>query len=391
VVPEFARAARHINRFRMLARITFFICFDFAILTSLGNGLQAEGLHHAPRRGLRHLVLEMPPLRILSPQRLQNHTARLLSTASSVPEYLCTVPEECLNAMLPRLEFDARFRDVLVGVSVQGQARAQGRLQTSFIPDGQCACIDLCLEGTIQMVGIGNTRGLQIHSIATNQFKAEKRMVLGNTHLHCLPAKCKSQTSMQIGRITNQRPQIMGRIIRRIAYRQMDLMTPQAKDECSEHIDQFVCACLDDHVQQIAESINASLQTHLQSLSADDKAKWANTRFCTNADFLFIGRGTNNRCALDRSSRGVRSIVVVMPRTRFGQNAGIGLLLLGQVNAPPVAREVEPIEAWPQIKLRPVLECNNDRLVVSLNVDSPGPIDFPGEQVSGGNGARLVR
>jgi hypothetical protein len=125
VVPEFARAARHINKFRMLARITFFICVDFAILTSLGNGLQAEGLHHASRRGLRHLVLEMPPLRLLSPQRLQNHTARLLSTASSVPEYLCTVPEECLNAMLPRLEFDARFRDVLVGVSVQGQARTQ--------------------------------------------------------------------------------------------------------------------------------------------------------------------------------------------------------------------------------------------------------------------------
>jgi hypothetical protein len=341
-------------------------------LSFAGEPRASEG-QSMSRRGNGRLVLDMPPLKFASPERLQHQTARLLSVASSVPEYHCMVYEECLNAMLPpHVDFDAQFRDILVDVPVYGQSHTQGKLQSKLVPDGEHASFELCFTGTIQMAAVGHTRGIQIDSDATTQFKAVKRMTLDNARLRCLPAECEARSRLRIERITNRRPRIMGGLVERVARRRVNSTMSQAEKECSEHVEQAVREHLDRYIESLAEVVNVGLRSHVRALSAEDHAAWTKIRFCTNEDCLFVMRGTSNPPAWEHTP-GARSLVIAMPRTRFGQNAGIGWLLLDEQDGPrstDAERQPVAFDAWPHMAFRPTVKWESEALTVSLEIDA---------------------
>jgi hypothetical protein len=359
----------------MLPRIALVVVFLFAAsLTQLSFADEAKNSDRqsASRRGNGRLVLDMPPLKFASRERLQQQSARLLVVASSVPEYHCTVPEAYLNAMLPsRVKFDAQFRDVLVDIPVHGGSHAQGTLQVKLVQDREHASFDLCFMGTIQMVAEGHSRGIQIDSDATTDFMAVKRITLDKAGLFCLPAECEAQSTLTIKRITNRRPRLMGNLVERIARRRANSTTLKAEKECCAHIEEVVRDYMDRHVESLAQVVNVALRSHVQALSAEDKLEWSKIRFCTNRDCLLVVRGTPTHPAWEQHATEAGALVIAMPRTRLGQNAGIGLLLIGELDGEIDAdRKGTALHTGRRMAFRPTIKWEAEALTVRLEVDA---------------------
>jgi hypothetical protein len=338
-----------------IALVVLYLCLGDLTRPAVAGAQRANDGRSTVRPRNRPLVLDLPPLKLVSRERLQRQTARLLGVAAAAPEYHCRVSEDWLNALLPpRVKFDAHFRDILVGVPVHGQSQTQGEIRADLVPDGEHASFDLCFTGSIQMAAVGHTRGVQIASDATTEFKAVKRMILDSASLRWQPAECHARSSLTIQRITNTGPRIMGRIVQRVAYRRAISTMSQAEKECSEHVEQAVREYVDQHLESIAEVVNVALRSHIRGLSDQDTAGWAKIHFCTNSDCLFVRRGTSSLPAWEQRPPRARSLVITMPRTGLGANARIAMHLLAAQDGPrstEADRPALPFDGWPGIVL----------------------------------------
>lgn len=356
----------------------------FIILFTVVFNVGIETTHAAPNAATREptsrsgtLILEMPALELVSPTRLRHQTARLLATGSSVPEYHCAVSQHFINAMIPaKLEFEAGFRDVVTEIPVHGQSHARAALTVNFVPNRQQASLDLRLTGTIRMAAIGHTRGLRIDSDTTTTFSAVKRLVINNAEVRSSPTGCEARSRVLIGNITSPRPRAIGRFVERIARRRATSSLPQAEQESADHVEQAVCKYVDQYVQDVLQVVNETFRAHVHSLAVQDQVKWSTIGFSTDAESLFVKRGNVVPLAWANDDRPLekQSLLLTMPRTRIGQNAGIGLLLLGELDeATDGQLRPKDFDAWPSIVFRPTARIESEKLFLALEIERDAP------------------
>jgi hypothetical protein len=298
------------------------------------------------------LRFEVPDIGLPAPDRAAGRTTRLLSLASTLPEYDCRLSQGCLNTVLPpSVEFDTPFRDILLDVSVHGQVHAKGKFWISLAPDGDHACFDLRFAGTMRMIGTGNTHGVKVDSAFTTEFQGSKRIRCDGSGLHYLPSRCRARSSMTIQSIRNVRPRMLSRIYERVAHRRARATFATAEQECSQHVEHGIRVFMDQYVAAVAENANTAFRDHVRGLSVDQKFALGQVRFRTEKDRLVILRGPENWSPFVEYDLSGTSLVIALPRSRLGQNPGILLLFLGNEGGADFLRLFEGGRLRPSVDL----------------------------------------
>jgi len=299
----------------------------------------------------------------LAPDQVGGRTTRLLSLASSVPEYDCRLSQECLNTILPpSVEFDTPFRDILLNVPVHGQVLVRGKFRIALAPDRDHASFDLRFAGTMRMIGTGNTHGVQVDSAFTTEFQGSKRIRCDRSGIRFLPSRCTARSSITIQGIRKVRPRILSRIYERVACRRANATAATAEQECSQHVEHGIRVFMDQYVVALADNANIAFGDHVRGLSAEQNLVWGQVRCRTENDRLVVVRGPAHWSPFgDYDLRG-KSLVIALPRTWLGQNAGISLPFLGKEGGPDFSGLFEGR------RLRPSVELRSQAIVVSLDI-----------------------
>lgn len=307
-------------------------------------------------------------------ERLEKRAGELLRMATCLDEFECRLSSELLGCQRAKaMVVDSPFEDVLLDVPVRGDAHVEAVLNVATVPSKDRAVVELHLEGTVQMKGLGLTRGVRIHSDATTKIHAVKRLTLDGSGVQFLPASGRAQTSFVAKQVTSDRPRLIGRITERVARQRIDDSRREAEAECSDHVRTAICAVLDHEVETLVAAMNRSLAKHLAA-SAENREHWERLRFRTEANGLCITRSPVGAAMLaswrpdDRHPQ--PAVMLRVPRAGLDLRrmlVGMGLF----VPAPVAAKPTSPVDPTQLAldHLHPTMQWQADALTLSFNLE----------------------
>lgn len=362
---------------------------DDAAATATPSGAISQGKHE---REATSLVIDASGSDQQTKQQLQRDAARMVDLCCELREFHCRIsPEFLQHALGSAIAFEAPFKDVLLNLPVTGQAHVAGQVRIELLPDDTQVVFVMCLNGQIEMRGIGRARGIRIHYGATSAYRATKRIALDPAGLSALPAACTADSSVTVTDVTTARPKIVGKFVERAARSQVDVNEEEAEAECSEHVEAAVCRALDCEVATLAKIVNAAVAERIGASSATQKEGWHQFHFRTEADSIHIARHAAQSALAKWPAADGRqppaTIRILRARLDLGGILALCRTVANQVgskdNPPTPDQRLHATDAPPTrsifgrtnaIAMRPAMTLEPDELVIVFDYPDQGRI-----------------
>ena len=158
-------------------------------------------------------------------------------------------------------------------------------------PDRGHASFDFQFAGTIRMIAIGNTQGVQINSDLMTEFHGSKRLRCDRNGLRSRPSRCTARSSMTTQDARYVRPRMFTRMYERVAQRRARATAASLEQECSQHVEHGIRTFMDQYIAALEARIHAALRDHVRGLSAEQRIALDQIRFRTEKDHLVVARG----------------------------------------------------------------------------------------------------
>jgi hypothetical protein len=159
-------------------------------------------------------------LLLFSCSSLQAADARKLPEPLPDHRVVFRVSDRLLNSLMDNAAIDRQtdVREVILGTSIYGKARVQGKPDVQLVPSVDDATFHLTLEGTIHSQTIGYNGPVIVHSRSVTTFTATRPVVFEpGKGFYGLPSQVSAHTESVVEGISSTRRGLIGRIITRRA------------------------------------------------------------------------------------------------------------------------------------------------------------------------------
>jgi hypothetical protein len=219
------------------------------------------------------------------------------------------------------------------------------------------------------MAAFGHTKGTQIDSALTTEFRGLKRLQCDRTGLRALPSQCAARSTMTIEGVKNVRRQPLGKLRERLVRRHAHLSTATAAHECSRHIELGIRVFMDQYVAAVNSRIQAAVKDYVQSLSPEQAIAWRQVQFRTDADRVVIARGSALPSLAERDISG-RHVVIAFPVAPINQIAHIVLALVREEGGSVLVSGTHRPGLLADGFSRPSIVWGSDVVVISFGTQS---------------------
>ncbi len=178
--------------------------------------------------------------------------------------------------------------DFILGTAVRGQGNTKATKTLIFAPHDERAVLRLRVSGTIDTTTLGRNGPARIHSRARTAFSAEKDFWLSERGLQALPTVCAAETTTLSANVSAVSPGVRGRIVKRVAQRQVQQKRAQADQIAARHAEDEIRELVDQEASELVSHIDRCAVAPLLTL-AKGSAGAVQLRFCSGKGLLRIG------------------------------------------------------------------------------------------------------
>lgn len=186
------------------------------------------------------------------------------------------------------LERTIAVEDSILGTTVRGKGTTKATKALIFAPHDERAVLRLHVRGTIDTATLGRNGPARIHSRARTTFRAEKDFWLSEEGLKALPTVCVAETTTLAAKVSAAAPGVRGRIVKRVAQRQVRQKGAEADQIAARHAEDEIRELVDQEASELVARIDRCAIAPLLSL-ADGSAGPVRLRFCSGKGLLRIG------------------------------------------------------------------------------------------------------
>jgi hypothetical protein len=168
------------------------------------------------------------------------------------------VSEELFTSLIHRdIDQQTPVQDVILGTPVAGVARTVAQPRVDLIPHSSQAAFEVVMEGTTVTRTTGRNGPAVINSRGTTQFRAVKQVVFSpEKGFYALPSTVDARSQIVTESIGSTRGGLLGRLVRRRAWREVQNKRPQTLAIVQEKNKRRVAAVLDAEVNQGLARLN---------------------------------------------------------------------------------------------------------------------------------------
>lgn len=171
----------------------------------------------------------------------------------SHPNLYLTVSEEALAALSGRaVDETAPVHDLILGTRISGIGRTLGQVSLRLLPGGQQAMLETVFVGTNYSRTVGRNGPAVICSTGRTCILGRKRFLLGSEGILVYPAKASARTSTHVYAVGSTTGPVLGRVVRRVAWRRIPRQKSQAEWIAARHAEQRF-------VRQFSTQVNTEL------------------------------------------------------------------------------------------------------------------------------------
>jgi len=131
-------------------------------------------------------------------------------------------------------------RDIILGTRIRGQARTIGTVSARLVPDSRRAVLETVLQMSTASRTVGRNGPVWIHADGQTRIRAIKRLVLDDAGLRSFPATSRATTSSTVRGVATRHGGLLGKFIRKQAYKQIGRSKWQAEIIAARHAERRV-------------------------------------------------------------------------------------------------------------------------------------------------------
>lgn len=178
--------------------------------------------------------------------------------------------------------------DSILGTDVRGHGATKATKTLILAPHAERAVLRLRVSGTIDTTTLGRNGPARIHSRARTAFRAEKDFWLTASGLKGLPAVCAAETTTLSTNVASASPGVRGRIVKRVAQRQVKQQQAEADQIAARHAEDEIRELVDQEASGLVSRLDRCAIAPLLAL-ADDPTSPVRLQFCSAKGLLRIG------------------------------------------------------------------------------------------------------
>lgn len=178
--------------------------------------------------------------------------------------------------------------DSILGTDVRGHGTTKATKSLIFAPHAERAVLRLRVSGTIDTMTLGRNGPARIHGRARTTFRAEKDFWLTADGLRALPADCTAETTTLSANIQSASPGVRGRIVKRVAQRQVRQQQAEADQIAARHAEDEIRDLVDQEASELVSQIDRCAIAPLLELAKDTGGS-VRLHFCSGEGLLRIG------------------------------------------------------------------------------------------------------
>lgn len=186
------------------------------------------------------------------------------------------------------IERTLAVEDVILGTQVRGNGNTKATKTLIFVPHAERAILRLRVSGAIDTTTVGRNGPARIHSRARTTYRAEKDYWLSEGGLKALPTICTAETTTLSASVSAASPGVRGRIVKRVAQRQVRQQQAVADQIAARHAEDEIRELVDQEASELVGRIERCAIAPLLSL-AKGSAGSMRLRFCSAPGRLRIG------------------------------------------------------------------------------------------------------
>jgi hypothetical protein len=279
---------------------------------------------------------------------------------------------------LSRRDLDQRMsvEEEMLGVPLTGHSRLTGDAHVELAENPDRGVFDILLTGTIVSHTRGDAGRAQIHTRTVTKFAARKRILLDETGLRALPARCNARSHATLLGTSSSLPGLRGRLARRISRSRAQESLPECERIAARRAADRLCRQFDHEAGLQVAAANELLREPLRLLAAQPGLQTP-LRFFTTKEHLCVAgaQWETERLGLPERLQHLEQDVAalaVVPAGSFDLTAAaalLGMLTSGESkrSLPQLARQALPPELTRALAERKLLERADYKLRLSVN------------------------
>lgn len=178
--------------------------------------------------------------------------------------------------------------DSILGTAVRGHGLTKATKRLVFEPHAERAVLTLHVRGTIDTRTVGRNGPARIDSEARTTFRAEKKFWLTEQGVKSFPTLCTAATTTLSADVSAAARGIRGRIVKRVAQRQVWQQQTAADRIAARHAEAEIRDIVDQEATALVSRIEECAVTPLLAL-ANGSGGSVRLRFCSAKGLLKIG------------------------------------------------------------------------------------------------------
>lgn len=178
--------------------------------------------------------------------------------------------------------------DSILGTEVRGHGTTKATKTLVFAPHAERAVLRLRISGTVDTTTLGRNGAARIHSRALTTFRAEKDFWLTADGLTALPTVCTAETTTLSANVASASPGVRGRIVKRVAQRQVRQQKIEADQIAARHAEDQIRQLVDQEASELASQFERCALAPLLALANDSDGS-VRLHFCSAQGLLRIG------------------------------------------------------------------------------------------------------
>jgi hypothetical protein len=287
------------------------------------------------------------------------------------------ISEDMLDDLSCR-DLDQRMSvdEEMLGVPLTGHSRLTGDAHVELAESPDYGVFDILLTGTIVSQTRGDAGRAQIHTRTVTKFAARKRILLDESGLRALPARCNARSRATLLGTTSPLPGLRGRLARRISRSRAQESLPKCEQIAARRAADRLCRQFDQEAELQVAAANKLLREPLQLLAAQP-GRQTPLCFYTTEKYLCVAgmQSEAERLQLPGTLQHLEQNVAalaVAPAASFDLTAAaalLGTLTSGESkrSLPQLARQALPPELSRALAERKLLERADYKLRLSVN------------------------
>ncbi|MBN2579404.1 MAG: hypothetical protein JXB10_10465 [Pirellulales bacterium] len=161
-----------------------------------------------------------------------------------------------------KVDQETDINEQVLGADVTGKCHTTGRVEIKLTPNPTKAAFELSLVGqaVADTVGVHGPAQVGCHSVT--KYRADKVVLFDGYTFTTTPAKVTADTDLTIENISSTAPGLRGRIVDRIAAREVERNYQEARHIAAQRV-----------INRVSQSFDATVREHLDKLNRELKLK----------------------------------------------------------------------------------------------------------------------